>query len=224
MKDPLELILNKYSSCNSYIDSGTTTAQLGEKCKFRTYFLRPDKYRFEVVTSFGHEYAVYLDGEKAKIYWRRDMHQEKRVDIREIRRLFPFRPMEFICCLLMPEESTGSFNLEEFLPFQVSEETSDRENHIWLTSYINDNYHEENLLIDRSTNIIKERRMRIKSTEHEAKLNAAKHFEKTDPEFAKKLIEEAQEVQGDGKTYTSVYETVTFDDIPDSVIKEKFVF
>ena len=218
-------VLSKYGTCDSYMDYGEVIHDSAPKAAtFATYYVRPDLFRFEWKGSPSFHLILTCKGEKAVVSsgFGLDEPQEFESDkleaINKCSRASA-TALAFLYKLLNQDQEGIDYNFLSYLPFK--EELSEG-NTVLFKSNSENEINTENLLVDSKSLTFTEREALFASSESQAKLNAAKYFQDSDPDLAATLRSEADELKNTGKLYIMKFLDVEFDSMTDELKKEKF--
>lgn len=218
----LDEVMRIYRSCNSYRDSGSAIGKLGRKAVFATYFVKPNLFHFEWATEDGGLYKISAEGENA-VYCANDrLTKFSRTMAFRLFSHIAYTPVYFIYGLLLPDTPNDTYHLNDYGPFH--EIPAENPEHTWIKSDDTQNVQLENILVDVSRKTILERQVVIRSTESEAKENAAKYFESSDEAFSRDLAKEGSSAGRKGISFGSKFAEVNFDDLEKIQIEKHFDF
>lgn len=221
----LQSLLDKYKSCESYIDHGEIEGiKVRDVSAFSTYFARPDFFRFEWKGDDG--FWTVLECKDGTVKRSSSFHQFEpqpiSADIINKASGLTGTAISFIYKLLMPDQEGIDFDLANYNEFQEIDRDTVDGGSIWLSADSLNGMNTECWHIDKSSNIILEREAIYSTSEYQAKLNAAAYFKESDPDLAASLKMEAEELKNAGTIYKSRYLIAEFNSMTDELKQEKF--
>ncbi len=221
----IDKILEKYGTCDSYIDHGVIEGiRVRNHSAFSTYFSRPNLFRFE--WKGDDNFWLVLSYKNGETQCKTAFHETEPTvnateEINKIGGLTGSATL-FIFKMLFPEEDGIDFNLSEYKDFEEKLDNTDSNCGRLFEADSKSGMNKERWLISNDPLRILSREAIFNSSEYQAKLNASNYFAESDPDYSRLLKLEAQELKDTGTIYKINYLGVAFDSMTDCIREEKF--